>query len=67
MHWLDVLPGAKLQGEQWLPVKLNGVKKESVYDVSGAPREDFAQTFQEENDVTQTKKIAWLSGKKRVM
>ncbi|CAI7628149.1 unnamed protein product [Penicillium manginii] len=34
-HWLNSLPGAKLQGEQWFPIKLNDVKKESVFDASG--------------------------------
>ncbi|KAK9342434.1 hypothetical protein V1522DRAFT_416198 [Lipomyces starkeyi] len=28
-HWLDALPGAKLQGEPWFPVKLNDVRKEA--------------------------------------
>lgn len=64
-HWLKSLPGATLQGEQWFPVKLNDVKKESVYETSGVQREDFTQTFQEENEVEQVKKIVWLSGTKR--
>ncbi|KAJ5543842.1 hypothetical protein N7494_005121 [Penicillium frequentans] len=64
-QWLDSLPGATLQGEQWFPVKLNDVKKESVYGASGTQREDFTQTFQEENNVEQVKKIVWLSGTKR--
>ena len=50
-QWLGSLPGATLQGEQWFPVKLNDVKKESVYETSGAQREDFTQIFQEENEV----------------
>lgn len=64
-HWLSALPGAKLQGEQWFPVKLNDVKKESVYEASGAQREDFTRIFQEENEVEQVKKVIWLSGSKR--
>ncbi|KAJ5117672.1 hypothetical protein N7448_011304 [Penicillium atrosanguineum] len=64
-HWLNFLPGATLQGEQWFPVKLNDVKRESVYGTSGAQREDFTQAFQEENDVEQVRKIVWLSGTKR--
>jgi hypothetical protein len=64
-HWLDALPGARLQGEQWFPIKLNDVKKESVFDASGAEREDFAKTFKEENGGAQIKKIIWLSGTKR--
>lgn len=64
-HWLSSLPGATLQGEQWFPVKLNDVKKESVYEASGKQREDFTRTFQEENKVDQVKKIVWLSGTKR--
>jgi hypothetical protein len=64
-HWLNSLPGAKLQGEQWFPIKLNDVKKESVFDASGAQREDFARSFQDENGVAEVKKIIWLSGKKR--
>jgi hypothetical protein len=60
-HWLDALPGARLQGEQWFPIKLNDVKKESVFDASGAEREDFARTFKEENGGAQIKKIIWLS------
>jgi hypothetical protein len=64
-HWLDALPGARLQGEQWFPIKLNDVKKESVFDASGAEREDFARTFKEENGGAQIKKIIWLSGTKR--
>jgi hypothetical protein len=63
--WLNALPGAKLQGEQWFPVKLNDVKKESVFEASGAQREDFSKTFQDENSVADIKKIIWLSGKKR--
>jgi hypothetical protein len=64
-HWLNAFPGAKLQGEQWFPIKLNDVKKESVFEESGAQREDFAGSFQDENGVTEMKKIIWLSGKKR--
>ncbi|KAJ5533354.1 hypothetical protein N7494_009906 [Penicillium frequentans] len=64
-QWLGSLPGATLQGEQWFPVKLNDVKKESVYETSGAQREDFTQIFQEENEVEQVRKIVWLSGTKR--
>lgn len=64
-HWLSALPGAKLQGEQWFPVKLNDVKKESVFGESGMQREDFARNFQNENGVTEIKKFIWLSAKKR--
>lgn len=64
-HWLNALPRAKLQGEQWYPVKLNDVKKESVFDTSGTQREDFTRIFQEENEAAQIKKIIWLSRKKR--
>ncbi|KAJ5543805.1 hypothetical protein N7494_005084 [Penicillium frequentans] len=64
-HWLSSVPGATLQGEQWFPVKLNDVKKESVYEPSGAQREDFPRIFQEENEVEQIKKLVWLSGTKR--
>lgn len=64
-HWLNALPGAKLQGEQWFPIKLNDVKKESVFGVSGMQREGFARNFQDENGVTEIKKLIWLSGKKR--
>ena len=64
-HWLNSIPGAKLQGEQWFPVKLNDVKKESVFEELGAQREDFASSFQDENGVAEIKKIIWLSGKKR--
>ncbi|KAJ5215604.1 reverse transcriptase [Penicillium cinerascens] len=64
-HWLNALPGAKLQGEQWFPIKLNDVKKESVFGVSGIQREGFARNFQDENGVTEIKKLIWLSGKKR--
>ncbi|KAJ5533370.1 hypothetical protein N7494_006946 [Penicillium frequentans] len=64
-QWMGSLPGATLQGEQWFPVKLNDVKKESVYETSGAQREDFTQIFQEENEVEQVRKIVWLSGTKR--
>jgi hypothetical protein len=64
-HWLNAFPGAKLQGEQWFPIKLNDVKKESVFEASGAQREDFAGSFQDENGVAEMKKIIWLSGKKR--
>lgn len=42
IHWLNAFPGAKLQGEQWFPLKLNDVKKESVFEASVAQREDFA-------------------------
>jgi hypothetical protein len=64
-HWLNALPGAQLQGEQWFPIKLNDVKKESVFGESGMQREDFARNFQDENSVAEIKKIIWLSGKKR--
>ena len=64
-HWLNALPGAKVQGEQWFPVKLNDVQKESVFESSGAQREDFARTLPDENGVGEIKKIIWLSGKKR--
>ena len=63
--WLNAFPGAKLQGEQWFPIKLNDIKKESVFEASGAQREDFAGSFQDENVVAEMKKIIWLSGKKR--
>lgn len=64
-HWLNALPGAQLQGEQWFPIKLNDVKKDSVFGVSGMLREDFARNFQDENGVAEIKKTIWLSGKKR--
>ena len=64
-HWLNAMPGAKLQGEQWFPIKVNDVKRESVFDTSGVQREDFLSTLQEENEVAEIKKIIWLSGKKR--
>lgn len=64
-NWLNALPGAQLQGEQWFPIKLNDVKKESVFGVSGMQREDFARKFRDENGVAEIKKIIWLSGKKR--
>ncbi|KAJ5215588.1 uncharacterized protein N7498_001995 [Penicillium cinerascens] len=64
-QWLNALPGSKLQGEQWFPVKLNDVKKDSIFGASGMQREDFMNTFQDENKVAQVKKIIWLSGKKR--
>ena len=64
-HWLNAMPGAKLQGEQWFPIKVNDVKRESVFETSGTQREDFLSTLQEENKVTEIKKIIWLSGKKR--
>jgi hypothetical protein len=64
-QWLNALPGSKLQGEQWFPVKLNDVKKDSIFEASGMQREDFMNTFQDENKVAQVKKIIWLSGKKR--
>ncbi|GKZ27412.1 hypothetical protein AbraIFM66951_004198 [Aspergillus brasiliensis] len=59
------LPGAQLQGEQWFRIKLNDVKKESVFRESGMQREDFGRKFQDENGVAEIKKIIWLSRKKR--
>ena len=56
-HWLNALPGARLQGEQWFPVKLNDVKKESVFETSGAQRGDFMSTLQEENEGKETVRI----------
>lgn len=64
-HWLNAMPGAKLQGEQWFPIKVNDVKRESVFETSGTQREDFLGTLQEENEVAEIKKIIWLSGKTR--
>ncbi|KAJ5082260.1 hypothetical protein N7532_011303 [Penicillium argentinense] len=63
-HWLNTLPGAKRLGEQWFPIKLNDVQKTIVFVASGAQREDFARTLQDENRVGEIKKIIWLSGKK---
>ncbi|KAJ9482144.1 hypothetical protein VN97_g11299 [Penicillium thymicola] len=59
------MPGAKLQGEQWFPIKLNDVKRESVFETSGTQRKGFLSTLQEENEVAEIKKIIWLNGKKR--
>jgi hypothetical protein len=56
-HWLNALPGARLQGEQWFPIKVNDVKKESVFEASEGKREDFARIFKEENSGAQIKKI----------
>ncbi|KAJ5300186.1 hypothetical protein N7508_007429 [Penicillium antarcticum] len=55
-HWLNAMPGAKLQGEQWFPIKVNDVKRESVFETSGTQREDFLSTLQEENKVTEIRK-----------
>lgn len=49
MNWLSALPGVRLQGEQWFPIKLNNIKKESVFEISGAVKDDFIGTFREEN------------------
>lgn len=64
-HWMNAMPGAKLQGEQCFPIKLNDVKRDSVFETSGTLREDFLSTLQGENEVAEVKKTIWLSGKKR--
>ncbi|KAK1141013.1 hypothetical protein N8T08_009670 [Aspergillus melleus] len=64
-HWLNAMPGARLQGEQWFPIKLNDGKREGIFETSGAQQESFLNALQEENEVAEMKKIVWLSGEKR--
>lgn len=64
-QWLQALPGVKLQGAQWFPVKLDEVRKSDVYNEAGQLKDDFAERFMQENGGAQTKKVRWLSGDKR--
>jgi len=64
-HWHTAMSGARLQGKQWFPIKMNDIKRESVFETSGSQREDFLSALQEEDEVAEIRKIIWLSGKKR--
>jgi hypothetical protein len=61
-EWLEALPGVKLQGEQWHPVKLDEVRKNDVFDDLGKEKSDFRENFAARNGGSQIRMIRWLSG-----
>ncbi|KAI2937956.1 hypothetical protein CBS147321_7486 [Aspergillus niger] len=63
-EWLQALPGVRLCGEPWFPVKLDEVRKADVYDSVGKENPTFRTQFAEENNDTQIRMIRWLSGPK---
>ncbi|KAF7589597.1 hypothetical protein BBP40_004057 [Aspergillus hancockii] len=48
-EWLEALPGVRLRGEQWFPVKIDDVRKSDVFDDNGCLHDDFPSTFDQEN------------------
>jgi hypothetical protein len=67
-EWLNKLaPGAKLPGEQWYPIKCDGVRKEAVVKEDGwTLREDIKEMIEQENTHSTdfpicVRKVNWLS------
>jgi hypothetical protein len=67
-EWLNKLaPGAKLAGEQWYPIKCDGVRKAAVVKEDGwTLREDIKEMIEQENTHSAdfpicVRKVNWLS------
>ncbi|OOF96902.1 hypothetical protein ASPCADRAFT_129956 [Aspergillus carbonarius ITEM 5010] len=59
--WLEALPGAIVQGEQWFPIKVDAVPRDAVFD-DNAERHDFRDLFRLENEGAEVNMVRWMSG-----
>ncbi|TKA37470.1 hypothetical protein B0A49_14028, partial [Cryomyces minteri] len=71
-RWLEVaMPGARLKGETWYPIKCDGVAKFMVIDPEGDGqkfRDNVLEEFKKDNSTItvdcEAKKVVWLSKNK---